>query len=82
MIYYCGFLDVPKAFDCVNHDIVLPKLVCYGILGDSLVWFASYLLHYLQKVCIQGLSSTWGEVHVGVPQGSILAWALYLSAFI
>ena len=67
-----AFLDVSKAFDCVNHDILLSKLACYGVLDDSLVWFASYLSCRRQRVRLQGLFSTWGMVHAGVPQGSIL----------
>ena len=67
-----AFLDISKAFDYVNHDILLSKLACYGVLEYSLVWFASYLSCRQQKICIQGLSSAWDEVHIGVPQGSIL----------
>ena len=67
-----AFLDISKAFDSVNHDILLSKLACYGALGHSLTWFASYLSCHQQQVYIKESSSTWGEVHVGVPQGSIL----------
>jgi len=72
-----AFLDISKAFDSVNHDILLSKLACYGVLGKSLTWFASYLSCRQQKVCMQGLSSDWGEIHVGVPQGSILGPLLF-----
>ena len=37
-----AFWDISKAFDCVNHDILLSKFACFGILELSLVWFASY----------------------------------------
>ena len=72
-----AFLDISKAFDCVNHDILLSKLACHGVLDHSLVWFTSYLSCRRQKVCMQGLSSMWGEIHVGVPQGSILGPLLF-----
>ena len=39
-----AFLDISKALDCVNHDILLSKLACHGVLEHSLVWFTSYVL--------------------------------------
>ena len=45
------FLDISKAFDCANHDVLLSKLACYGVLEYSLVWFASYLSCHKQRVC-------------------------------
>jgi len=52
-----AFLNISKAFDSVNHDILLSKLACNGVLGRSLTWFASYLLCRHQQVCLQGSSS-------------------------
>jgi len=52
-------------------------VACYGVSGKSLTWFASYLSCRHQQVCLQGLSSQWGEIHVGVPQGSILGPLLF-----
>jgi len=71
------FLDISKAFDSVNHDILLSKLACYGVFGRSLTWFASYLSCRHQQVCLQGSSSQWGEIYVGVSQGSILGPLLF-----
>ena len=75
-----SFLDVSKAFDCVNHGILLSKLACYGVLDDSLVWFASYLSCHRQQMCFQGSASNWGMVHPGVPQGPF--WTLCCSVYI
>ena len=56
---------------CINHEILFSKLacICRGVLEHSLAWFASYLSCCKQR---QALSFMWDEIHVGVPQGSIL----------
>ena len=73
------FLDMSKAFDCVDHDILLEKMSIYGIRGKSLSWFNSYLKGRFQKVMINGvLSENTCAVECGVPQGSILGPLLYL----
>ena len=73
------FLDMSKAFDCVDHDILLEKLKVYGVCGESLSWFKSYLVGRYQKVVVNGvLSDNMCAVDCGVPQGSILGPLLYL----
>ena len=67
-----AFSDISKSFDSVNHDILLPKLAFYGVLENFLNWFVGYLSCHRQQVCLQEPPSQWGEVSVGVPQGSFL----------
>ena len=72
------FIDLQKAFDTVNHSILLEKLNHYGISGNSNAWFNSYLKDRQQFVSIDGEHSDLTTTEHGVPQGSVLGPLLFL----
>ena len=63
-------LDFQKAFDTVDHIILLDKLYCYGICGIANQWFLSYLSNRQQSVVYNGYESELKVVSFGVPKGS------------
>ena len=65
------FMDLSKAFDSVNHDLLLAKLNAYGINLDALQLIKSYLSKRHQRVKVNNTFSEWKEIKFGVPQGSV-----------
>lgn len=77
--FSCGvFIDLQKAFDTVDHSILLEKLRHYGIRGTANKWFKSYLSNRKQFVFISGVKSEIKEIKHGVPQGSVLGPLLFI----
>ena len=65
------FLDLKKAFDTLDHSILLEEIMAHGVRGIANKWFQSYLLNRKQFVEVNGQSSHWANITTGVPQGCL-----------
>ena len=71
-------VDLQKAFDAIDHDILLKKLSAIGISNDAIGWFKPYLSNQLFRVNLENCYSDPSNITCGVPQGSILGPLLFL----
>ena len=72
------FIDLKKAFDTINHDILVQKLSYYGLRGVASKWISSYLENRSQFVSYNNVNSDIQNINCGIPQGSILGLSLFI----
>ena len=77
-LYIAIFIDLSKAFDTIDHTILISKLEHYGVENNELQWFISYMHNRQQYVEIENTKSTTETITTGVHQGSILGPLLFL----
>ena len=70
-------MDLSKAFDSLNHDLLLTKFQAYGLDNNAVSFMRSYLTNRLQRCKINNFFSEWAKISAGVPQGSLLGPLLF-----
>ena len=70
-------MDFSKAFDCLPHDLIIAKLISYGFNLTSLNLIHNYLIKWKKRTIINQSYSSWEDILLGVPQGSILGALLF-----
>ena len=70
-------MDLSKAFDTINHELLLAKLHAYGFSMHSLLILSSYLSNRKQRVKINNSLSSWTDLIQSIPQGSVLGPLLF-----
>ena len=70
-------VDLSKAYDCILHDLLIAKLEAYGFDRDSLIFMHSYLKGHAQRVKVGSSYRSFGNIKIGVPQGSLLGTKLF-----
>ena len=68
----CVFIDFSKAFDCIDHKILISKLKLYGLDNKAIKFITSYFSNRYQRTCVDGSQSSTAKVTYGTAQGSIL----------
>ena len=74
----CIFIDYSKAFDTIDHNILLEKLKIYGLNNTALNLLKSYLENRYQRININNITSSYSKLRCGIPQGSILGPLLFI----
>jgi len=72
------FSDLRKAFNTIDHEIILKNIAKYGVDQDALKWFKSFLTNRMQRCNVNNHLSSASPLNCGVPQGSIIGPLLYL----